>query len=137
VASFVLAPLDTAIYKALFAWMPAGSLSGYSESVVVTTFAVSIVFVGLVGPAVEELYFRGFLLPRMAHLGTKAPILNAVLFSLYHFWTPWQFFSLIGFFLPTIWVTWRTKDLRVSLWVHCLANTLVQTLVLGTILSAS
>lgn len=97
--------------------------------------AISLVFTGVIGPVVEELYFRGFLLPHLSHLGKKAPILNTVLFSLYHFWTPWQFISRIGFFLPTVWVTWRTKDLRVSLWVHCLANTIVQALVLTAILS--
>jgi hypothetical protein len=35
-------------------------------------------------------YFRGHLLPRIDRFGRGAPVLNAVLFSLYHFWTPWQ-----------------------------------------------
>ena len=38
---------------------------------------------------VEELYFRGYLLPRISRLGAWAPLVNTVLFSLYHLFTPW------------------------------------------------
>lgn len=141
VASFVIAPLDAAIYRAFFTWIPfeatngaGGFIQGYDRSVVVTSLAISLILTGIALPAVEELYFRGFLLPRMSHLGQKAPVLNAVLFSLYHFWTPWLLISRIGFFLPAVWATWRAKDLRISLWVHCLSNSIVQGLVLVSIL---
>lgn len=42
----------------------------------------------LLGPVVEEAYFRGLLLPRLAHLGRWAAPLNALLFALYHVWQP-------------------------------------------------
>jgi hypothetical protein len=48
------------------------------------------VFNGLVGPITEELYFRGFLLPRIDRYGIWAPVLNTFLFSIYHVWTPWR-----------------------------------------------
>ncbi|MFI0420578.1 lysostaphin resistance A-like protein [Spongiactinospora sp. 9N601] len=129
--SMALTPVDTAVYQALSSWIPIENsttsfLKGYSRSTVITTLAVSLVLTGVILPAVEEFYFRGFLLPRMSRLGGWAPVANATLFSLYHFWTPWQFLSRVGFFLPTIWVTWRKKDLRISLWVHCAGNTLLQ-----------
>ena len=38
---------------------------------------------------VEEMYFHGYLLPRISRLGAWAPLVNTVLFSLYHFFTPW------------------------------------------------
>jgi membrane protease YdiL (CAAX protease family) len=38
---------------------------------------------------VEEMYFRGYLLPRISRLGAWAPLVNTVLFSLYHLFTPW------------------------------------------------
>jgi len=144
IAAVILTPVDSFLYNHLFSWIPfertggaSGYLSGYGRSTVITTLAVSLIFTGVVLPAIEELYFRGYLLPRLSHIGRRAPILNVILFSLYHFWTPWQFISRIGFFLPTVWVTWRRKDLRVSLWVHCLSNTIVQLLVLSAILSGA
>ncbi|MFI6503366.1 lysostaphin resistance A-like protein [Nonomuraea typhae] len=140
VASVTLAPLDAAVYRTFFTWIPfeatngaGGFLQGYDRSAVVLSLSISLLLTGIVLPAIEELYFRGFLLPRMAHLGKAAPVLNAVLFSLYHFWTPWMLLSRIGFFLPAIWATWRTKDLRISLGVHCLSNTITQALVLVSV----
>lgn len=62
----------------------------YSRFLLITTAVLGFFFSGLIGPVVEELYFRGFLLPRISRLGRWAPLLNTVLFSLYHFFTPWQ-----------------------------------------------
>lgn len=142
IASVLLAPVDAFLYERLFSWIPfertaggSGFLAGYSRASVIVTLAVSLLFTGIILPAIEEVYFRGFLLPRMSCLGGWAPVLNAVLFSMYHLWTPWQFFSRVGFFLPTVWVTWRKQDLRVSILVHCLSNTLVQLLSLIAILA--
>ena len=36
---------------------------------------------GIAVPVVEELYFRGFLLPRLSRLGIWAPILEMALFA--------------------------------------------------------
>ncbi|SRR6266498_395137 len=144
IATALLTPVDTFVYNHLFSWIPfesaggaGGFLSGYARSTVIVTLVVSLIFTGVILPAIEELYFRGYLLPRLSRAGRWAPILNMVLFSLYHLWTPWQFITRIGFFLPTVWVTWRKQDLRVSLWVHCLSNTIVQLLTLIAILSGA
>ncbi len=144
IAAAILSPVDSFLYDHLFSWIPfertegaGGYISGYARSSVLVTLAVSLIFTGMILPAMEELYFRGYLLPRLSRLGKWAPVLNVTLFSLYHLWTPWQFVSRIGFFLPTVWVTWRKQDLRVSLWVHCLSNTIVQLLVLIAILSGA
>ena len=56
----------------------------------IVTLCAFFVLNGVIGPVVEELYFRGFLLPRMERLGRWAPLVNATLFSIYHFWSPWQ-----------------------------------------------
>ncbi len=144
IATALLTPVDTFVYNHLFSWIPfesaggaGGFLSGYARSTVIVTLVVSLIFTGVILPAIEELYFRGYLLPRLSRAGRWAPVLNMVLFSLYHLWTPWQFITRIGFFLPTVWVTWRKQDLRVSLWVHCLSNTIVQLLTLIAILSGA
>jgi membrane protease YdiL (CAAX protease family) len=36
----------------------------------------------------KEYYFRGYLLPRMESWGKWAFVVNAILFSFYHFWQP-------------------------------------------------
>ena len=48
----------------------------------------------------------------MNTLGKWAPFINAILFSLYHFFTPWQNLTRIVALLPYIYVVW----------VHCLSN---------------
>lgn len=141
IAAAILTPVDSFLYDHLFSWIrferaggAGGYLTGYPRSTVIVTLVISLLLTGILLPIVEELYFRGYLLPRLSHLGRWAPVLNVTLFSLYHLWTPWQFVSRVGFFLPTVWVTWRKQDLRISLWVHCLSNTITQLLTLIAIL---
>ena len=86
------------------------------------TVVMYFVFNGFLGPVVEECYFRGFLLPRMNKLGKLAPLINTVLFSLYHFFSPWQILTRIFGFLPIAYATWYTKNIRLSITVHCLLN---------------
>ena len=72
----------------------------------------------------EELYFRGYLLPRMTRLRGWAPAVNSVLFALYHLWTPWQIVSRAVFYFPTVYAVWRKRNIFIAIWVHCLGNTL-------------
>ncbi|MDP1823508.1 MAG: CPBP family intramembrane metalloprotease [Archangium sp.] len=78
----------------------------------------------LAGPVVEELYFRGYLLPRMRRFGRWAPVLNTVLFSAYHLFSPWENPVRIIATLPMVWVAWRRDDLLFSAIPHVAANTL-------------
>ena len=140
----ILSPLDAFLFERLFWWVPERFFIGLGPgdyltddagSAAIVTLLASLVLSGLVLPAVEEVYFRGYLLPRLSHLGTGAPVLNMALFALYHLWTPWQAISRIVFFLPTVWMTWRKRDLRIALWVHCLANTIGVLLTLAAVLA--
>lgn len=83
----------------------------------------------------EELDFRGYLLPRMSQFGRWAPLLNVVLFSLYHFWSPWQFFSRVAGVTPFAYAVWRKENVYLGMIVHGLLNTIsvatVAALVLG------
>ena len=64
----------------------------------------------MIGPAVEELYFRGYLLPRMRYLG------------------------IIGF-APTVYAVNRWRNVPLGMVVHCTLNIIgvasVSALVLG------
>lgn len=88
------------------------------------TVVLNFILNGLLGPFIEEIYFRGFLLPRMSVLGKLAPLANAVLFSLYHFFTPWENITRIIALIPYIYAVWYNQNIRIGLFVHCTLNTL-------------
>jgi membrane protease YdiL (CAAX protease family) len=71
----VTTPLKVTLVNAL-PWLPAwfemrdpGQLLAYSRSALVITFGLQLLINGLVGPVVEELYFRGYLMPRLSRFG--------------------------------------------------------------------
>jgi uncharacterized protein len=103
--------------------------AAYPRSMLLVIAVSAVVLNGFVGPAVEELYFRGHLLPRLGKLGSWAPLVNVALFSLYHFWTPWQFLSRVALLLPMVYLVWRKQNLYLGLIAHCLLN-LIGTIVL-------
>ena len=73
---------------------------------------------------VEEFYFRGYLLPRMeSHVKGYAPLLSAILFSVYHFFSPWENPIRILALLPVVYLVWYKRDIRFLLITHLLANT--------------
>ncbi len=126
--SATLANLDQAILKTWFGWLPGWfTLSGmnpaeYSQPVLMVTFVLALALNGIAGPVVEELYFRGYLLPRMEYLTGWAPLVNAVLFSLYHFFAPWQNITKIVALIPmTYTVRWK-KNIYLSMLAHSLRN---------------
>ncbi|UCG02006.1 MAG: CPBP family intramembrane metalloprotease [Candidatus Heimdallarchaeota archaeon] len=72
---------------------------------------------------VEEFYFRGYLLPRMEeHVKGYAPLLNVILFSVYHFFSPWENLIRILALLPVVYLVWYKRDIRYLLITHLLAN---------------
>jgi membrane protease YdiL (CAAX protease family) len=134
--STALTALDSVIFEAFFTWLPFDDvgasattyLDGNDRTVMIITLAASIPFTGFSLPLIEEYYFRGFLLPRLEHLGAWAPVLSTVLFSLYHLWSPWVFLSRVIFFFPGPWFVWKKKDLRLSIGMHVGTTLLMSTL---------
>ncbi len=122
----VMKPVDAALHQTLFAWMPmleSGLTAEYSRTALIWTYASVAVFGVIVGPVIEEFYFRGFLLPRMGYAGRWAPALHSLLFALYHIWTPWQFITRTLSMIPMVYVAQR-RNLYVTTIVHVLVNTL-------------
>ena len=125
------AMLDEWIAERFFSWMPEAILqfsmvdqAGESAPTyaLVVLLVVAVVFNGFVGPITEELYFRGYLLPRIDRLGRWAPVLNTVLFSVYHFWTPWQNLTRVIGLLPMTWLAWRRRSTQLAIAVHVSIN---------------
>ena len=119
-------PLNKIITEKLFTWLPAWytvqDFTGYSKKIIVVTLIFNLVINGILAPIVEEYYFRGYLLPRMAAWGKWSFVVNAILFSLYHFWQPHVYLTLLIALLPLSWLVWKTRDLRVGIYTHCALN---------------
>jgi len=128
----LLPKVDAFFIRTLFAWFPGWSLpantlgnaSQYSRSAFTITLLAGLVLNGIAGPVVEELYFRGYLLPRIPSSRWWAPLINVLLFSLYHFFSPWQNVTRILALIPLIYVVAWKRNIWVSLLTHCLLNTL-------------
>ncbi|HOR00475.1 MAG TPA: CPBP family intramembrane metalloprotease [Anaerolineae bacterium] len=126
----VTGPVDKVLIERFFSWLPewffingfVAHAGDYSRQALWTTWIVGMVFNGVLGPWVEELYFRGYLLPRLAWLKGWAPAVSVLLFSLYHFFTPWQNVGRIVAFGPMVYTVWRKKDIRIGLFSHMLGN---------------
>ncbi len=138
----LLAPgIDRWFIDRFFSWLPhwflidgfVSEIALYSRPARVTTFVLMLVADGVLGPVVEELYFRGYLLPRLRRYGWWAPVLNVVLFSLYHFFTPWENVPRILAFGPlALAVQWK-RNIRLGMITHVLMN-VVYTLMVAQLL---
>jgi uncharacterized protein len=117
--------VDEPLRAALFGWMPSldwGLGGSYSRGVLLVTFALAAPFVVLLESTVEEIYFRGFLLPRMGYAGRWAVSLRSLLFALYHVWMPRRIFSLAVGILPLVFGVRRTRNIYVGIIPHMLFN---------------
>ncbi len=130
VAMVVNPPLEKTIIGRFFSWVPkfyfleslVDQMNQYSKSLLVVSAVLGALLNGIFGPVVEELYFRGYLLPRISRVGWWAPLLNSVLFSLYHFFTPWQNPLRIVALTPLFYTVWWRKNIYLGILVHCLMN---------------
>ena len=132
-------PIDKYLIEGYFSWLPGWFFlhiepEAYSKGALWLTWLVGVLFNGLAGPIVEELYFRGYLLPRVSRLKGWAPVWNVVLFSVYHFFTPWQNPARILALLPgTYLIRWK-KNIYLGMIPHCLLNTTGMLLMLPLLL---
>jgi len=122
----LMIPVDTLLQERFFAWLPAldsGLHPGISQSALIVTWIMVAILGVVAGPIVEEMYFRGYLLPRMGYAGKWAPLLHSLMFGLYHIWTPWKFLTRTLGTLPLVYtVKWRNLNLAII--VHILVNML-------------
>lgn len=118
------------IKDSFFSWMPQWALeplpvhfadtSGSSAHVAIALGY--LVFLVFLAPCVEELYFRGYLLPRISRFGAWSALINVSLFASYHLWKPWDLLNLILILAPTYYMVWRLKDIRIGIAVHIALN---------------
>lgn len=132
--SFLVEPIKESLFSWLPEWFDLGRYltdpQAYTQSLRVLTWVLSFFFAAFAGPLVEELYFRGYLLPRMSYLRGCAPLVSVVLMTLYHFWSPWFFIVRVLAMLPMVYAVWWKKDVTIGIYAHCLLN------LVGDVLSA-
>jgi membrane protease YdiL (CAAX protease family) len=99
--TLLIAPWRSVVLGALPGWLPPWVIvDSLPVGVSQGTLWLGLAFSGLVAPVVEELYFRGFLLARIPVGGAWAPAVNTALFSIYHFFSPWNYAVIFMAFLP-------------------------------------
>ncbi len=131
ISSTVFYLFSEPLHQSLFAWTPewlnlstfAQHPANYSRSVAWAIVILSAVL-NLAVPITEELYFRSYLLPRLPFGRAWSPLINAALFSLYHFWLPWDFFGRVVALLPVVYAVQWKRNVYLSILVHCLLNSL-------------
>ncbi len=115
-------PVDSYLQKVLFFWMPdvnSGLDGTYSKTILIVTYSVFLIINVFLAPMVEELYFRGYLLPRMK--GKYAILFHSFLFAAIHVFSPWMIIARTIGFLPII-IGTRKKNIYVGMIVHMLCN---------------
>lgn len=129
-AGMITGSLKTMVQGAAFGWMPAWALNPLPADIATTASGTArlvtgvgfLVILVILGPLVEELYFRGYLLPRLERFGAWAPLLNISLFAAYHLWKPWDVLSVTLTLLPMGYAVWRTRDIRIGIATHIAIN---------------
>jgi len=118
----LLKPLEALLKEKLFFWIPdldPGLDGNFSRTKLTVTYSLYLLFVVILGPLVEEFYFRGYLLPRMKW--KYSVLFHSFLFAAYHVFTPWMIISRTIGFLPLILVV-KKKSIYHGVIVHILCN---------------
>jgi membrane protease YdiL (CAAX protease family) len=132
IAAFVIngltSPIGAALLEAM-PWLPEwfemrdlGMLASYPRPALLATFALYLLLNGIAAPIIEEMYFRGYLMPRLARFGRWTPLVEVAFFTVYHIWQPYywitQFFSM----LPVVAAVGWKRNIRLGIAVHMLLN---------------
>lgn len=127
--SLLTAPLGRWLRLAMFDWIPLwfvldrGIGNPEIGSAALTLVNVTGLVVLVFGLAVtEELYFRGYLLPRLERLGGWAVPFHSFLYALYHFVTPWRIITYTLFALPITDLTRRTGSILPAIVAHAVVS---------------
>lgn len=130
VSSLLLAPATRYVGTHLSGWLPPwttqdailAGVAGLGSLERAITLGAAVVLSGFVAPIVEEMYFRGFLLPRMGRLGWAAPAVNSLLFAVYHFYFLANVPVIFLAFLPIAYLARAKANWRIGAVTHSLIN---------------
>ena len=127
--SVLLEPVSTLLVDTVFLALPDWFLDpsaepekALSRGALLVFLASNFIIDGVANPVVEELYFRGYLLPRISRFKAWAPLLHAALFSVIHLWQPQNVLFIFLLVVPLYYLVWWRQNIYLSISVHSLAN---------------
>ena len=130
-------PLSNLLGESVFSWLldwmfleEQTQYQAYAKNVLLVTFSLHLVLTGVALPWVEELYFRGTLLPRLSRYGRWAPLLGGLFFGLYHVWQLFDFPTVFLLGTALGYVVWWVRDVRIPIGLHVSANVLARLMML-------
>ncbi len=127
ILALLYSPIANFLATSLFSWLPDwffGSDLGVATKPILVVMVVLYGIANVLAAIVEELYFRGYLMPRLSRLKGWAPLVNTVLFALQHFLTPWQVpFIILGVF-PQAALVSRKRNIYLGILSHSILNLL-------------
>jgi hypothetical protein len=119
-------PLKELLVPELPPWLDLTHLfthpEAYGRGWLIVSWVLSIPLIVFAGPVIEEIYFRGYLLPRIPGPPAVMVILGIVLFAVYHVFSFWMIPVRIIALFPLVLLVWRTRDIRIGIIGHCLLN---------------
>jgi membrane protease YdiL (CAAX protease family) len=127
---FANGPLREYLARDVFGWLPPFLLPDWEpphppdRTLLLVALVLQLLVDGLAAPVAEELYFRGFLLPRLAHLGAWAPLVNTALFTVHHWWQPYNWAQILLIMLPVVYLVWWRRSVWLSVAMHCAGNSI-------------
>lgn len=133
---YLISPVTNFIAERLFSWLPGYLLpdgeSPYpkpARTAVLVALVMGLVVDGIINPIAEELYFRGYLLPRISRLRWLSPLVNASLFTLAHFWQPYNYPLIWLIQVSLVYVVYWQRNIYIAILTHCAGN------IIGAVLS--
>ena len=120
----LMKPVDLFLQREVFFWVPTletGLGGGFERGPLLITYTAVAIFGVVIGPVVEELYFRGYLLPRTP--GRLTILWHSLLFAAYHVFTPWMIVTRTIGLLPLIFAA-RKKNIWIGVIAHVLVNSI-------------
>jgi membrane protease YdiL (CAAX protease family) len=97
-------------------------LAAYPRQSLVLTFWVVMAVNGVLAPIIEEMYFRGYLMPRLARFGRWTPVIHHLLFTIYHFWQPYLYGTIFFGVLPLTAAVWWKRNIKLGILTHMALN---------------
>jgi len=108
------------------------SLVEQSGTVLILLWISSLLVFAGIGGVTQELFARGFLLPRIQQIGAWSPLFNATVFAVFHLASPWNWPVFLLVSLIWAYLVWKLKSMWIGVFAH-IGMLLIQTLMLGAL----
>ena len=132
----LLSPFGDFLIKTVFSWLPEWFIYSDNSAASRALLVIMVMMYGIANVSaaiVEELYFRGYLMPRLSRLKGWAPLVNTVLFALQHFLTPWQVPFIILGVLPQAYLVSKKRNIFLGILAHSTLNLLSTVLLIRSV----